>query len=81
MLLIKIALRRLEWAIHNIVGHPLMEVCFLLGLERLGIWIHEESLPEEDEDFIPVCNQYAIDRELAKIIEDQIKESEEESDD
>ena len=68
MILFTLILRRIEWAVHNIIGHPLMEICFLLGLERLGLWIHDESLPEEDEDYIPICNQYVINEDMAEEI-------------
>jgi hypothetical protein len=68
MILFTLILRRIEWAVHNIIGHPLMEICFLLGLERLGLWIHDETLPEEDEDYIPICNQYVINEDMAEEI-------------
>lgn len=60
--------RRIEWAMHNILGHPIMELCFIFGLERLGLWIHDETLPAEDEDYVPICNQYVIDGDTADAI-------------
>jgi len=33
------------WALHNMVGHPLMALLDLLGLERAGLWIHDVTLP------------------------------------
>lgn len=79
--MLKLILRRIEWAVHNIIGHPIMEILFLLGLEKAGLWFHEQTLPEEDEDFVPICNQYAIDQELADYIEEQIEKAEKEADD
>lgn len=42
--------RRLRWArhawlLHNLVGHPLMQVLALLGLGRLGLWVHDVTVP------------------------------------
>lgn len=34
-------------SIHNLVGHPLMEIFTLLGLMRLADWIHDTTLPPE----------------------------------
>jgi len=31
---------RLRMAWHNIVVHPIAGICWLLGFERLGDWIH-----------------------------------------
>lgn len=36
---------RHAWAIHNLVGHPLMQVCAFLGLSHLGIKIHDMTTP------------------------------------
>lgn len=79
--MIKLFLRRFDWAMHNIVGHPLMEICFLLGLERLGLWIHDETLPDEDEDYIPICNQYVIDGDMADEILKRVQDISEGEDD
>ena len=39
------ARENLGWAIHNIVAHPLSEIAFWLGSERLSNWIHDVSVP------------------------------------
>jgi len=36
------------FSLHNLVGHPLMEVFHLLGLERASKWIHDITLFEND---------------------------------
>ncbi len=36
------------WALHNIVGHPLSELAFWLGSERLSNQIHDWTLPKHD---------------------------------
>ena len=44
---------RFKYTIHNVIGHPLMELFHLVGLERLASWIHDITLPsswEEDYD-------------------------------
>lgn len=33
-------MKRIRLALHNIVGHPLMELAYIFGLMRLGNWIH-----------------------------------------
>jgi hypothetical protein len=36
---------RHAWAIHNLLGHPLMQIFSWLGLPRLGIKIHDTTTP------------------------------------
>ena len=38
-------LGRYKWALHNMVAHPLSEVFYLLGYERLGNKIHDITIP------------------------------------
>jgi len=33
-------MKRIKLALHNIIGHPLMEVCYIFGFRRLGNWVH-----------------------------------------
>lgn len=33
------------WAIHNLIGHPLMQILTWLGLPRWGLWVHEATVP------------------------------------
>ena len=33
------------WTVHNLIGHPLSEVIFLCGFERLSNWVHDASAP------------------------------------
>ena len=35
-----------NWPIHNLIGHPLMEILGWIGLRRLGIAIHDATVPE-----------------------------------
>ena len=37
--------KRFRWALHNLVGHPLLEVLTQLGAPRLGEWVHDVTLP------------------------------------
>ena len=39
-----------KYTIHNIIGHPVMEVCYLLGFKELGKWVHDSTLPEGWEE-------------------------------
>jgi hypothetical protein len=34
------------WAIHNIIGHPMMEILYWIGLRKLSRWIHDETVPK-----------------------------------
>ena len=36
---------RHSWALHNLVAHPLMQVCAFLGKPKLGLWIHDATVP------------------------------------
>jgi hypothetical protein len=36
---------RFQWTLHNLVGHPLSEVCFQLGFEGLSAWFHDRTMP------------------------------------
>jgi len=37
-----------RWSIHNLVGHPLSELAFLVGLKRLSDWLHEVTIPAHE---------------------------------
>lgn len=36
---------RFRYTIHNVIGHPLMEIFSLLGMHRRATWIHDITLP------------------------------------
>lgn len=36
---------RHAWAVHNLVGHPLMQILVWLGQRRLGLAIHDATVP------------------------------------
>jgi hypothetical protein len=37
-----------NWGVHNIIAHPLMQICIWLGLHQLGAKIHDGTLPEPE---------------------------------
>ena len=37
------------WAVHNIVGHPLMEISKWVGMKKFSYWIHDATLPKLDK--------------------------------
>ena len=37
--------RRHAWAIHNVIAHPAMQVAAWLGAPRLGVAIHDATIP------------------------------------
>lgn len=38
-------LENLTWLPHNLIGHPAMALCQLVGLEGLGNWVHDVTIP------------------------------------
>ncbi len=34
-----------QWAIHNLIGHPLMQLFTWLGFRSLAVWIHDVTVP------------------------------------
>jgi hypothetical protein len=36
---------RHAWAVHNLIGHPLLQLCVWLGLRELGFAIHDATVP------------------------------------
>lgn len=45
-------MHRFRYTIHNMIGHPIMEVFSILGLNKWASWVHDVTLPNgwEDED-------------------------------
>jgi hypothetical protein len=35
-------MKRLKLALHNIIGHPLMELAYIFGMRRFGNWLHND---------------------------------------
>jgi hypothetical protein len=36
---------RHAWAVHNLVGHPLLQILAWIGAPRLGLWVHDATVP------------------------------------
>lgn len=36
---------RHAWAFHNLVAHPLMQLLVWLGFRRVGLWLHDVTVP------------------------------------
>lgn len=45
LLLVAAAVRGDGWTVHNLVGHPLSELLWLLGFERASHRVHDATLP------------------------------------
>lgn len=41
--------RRLQYTIHNIIGHPIMELCYIFGMYSLGDKVHKYTLPRSHD--------------------------------
>ncbi len=39
-----------NWAMHNLVGHPLMEILNWFGLNRWARRVHDSTLPLERDE-------------------------------
>ena len=45
--------KRFKYTLHNMVGHPLMELLYILGLESAASWVHDATLPQGwQEDYV-----------------------------
>ncbi len=34
-----------SWMFHNLIGHPFMQLCAMMGLTRFGLWVHDTTVP------------------------------------
>jgi hypothetical protein len=41
-------LGRFKWTVHNCIGHPFMEIFYLLGLDKLAEEAHDITIPKEN---------------------------------
>lgn len=41
----RLRFRKHAWAIHNLIGHPVMQVLAWMGLKRQAIWFHDFTAP------------------------------------
>lgn len=37
--------KKYSWIFHNMIAHPFMQICFLFGLNSLGIKMHDLTIP------------------------------------
>ena len=44
---IYIPIKKFQWTIHNIIGHPFSELFYLFGLPKIAKKIHDITLPED----------------------------------
>jgi hypothetical protein len=36
---------RRAWVVHNLVGHPVMQILALFGMRKLGLFVHDVTVP------------------------------------
>ncbi len=39
-----------NWAVHNLLGHPLKQLLTWLGLEELGNKVHDMTMPDHSDE-------------------------------
>lgn len=39
---------RFSYSIHNIIGHPIAEIFWIVGLNHVGDYIHDITVPSPD---------------------------------
>jgi len=37
--------KRFRWTAHNLIAHPASEILYQVGLESLGNWMHDVTVP------------------------------------
>lgn len=37
--------KRHVWSVHNLIGHPMMQICAFFRLYKLAFWFHDVSVP------------------------------------
>jgi hypothetical protein len=37
---------RHAWAVHNLIGHPLMQLLAFFGAHRTALWVHDITVPK-----------------------------------
>jgi hypothetical protein len=47
--LLKLLPERCRWTLHNVIGHPMLELLNQLGLNQLGAKFHNWTDPTEDK--------------------------------
>ena len=38
-----------NWTVHNLIGHPFMQIFELLGMSKIATRVHDETLPSNAE--------------------------------
>jgi hypothetical protein len=47
-------MERFKWTLHNLIGHPVSEIVYLLIGRRYGLarWVHDVTMPPEDRAMV-----------------------------
>ena len=46
---------RFQWTLHNLIGHPLFEILYQLGQEKMSNAIHNMTVPYPERKEHPPC--------------------------
>lgn len=41
----RFAFMKRAWMVHNLLGHPLMQILALLRFHRAAMWVHDRTVP------------------------------------
>lgn len=41
----RFAFMKRAWMVHNLIGHPLMQILALLRLHKAAMWVHDKTVP------------------------------------
>ena len=39
-------MKRFKFTIHNLFGHPIMELLNIFGFHKAAMWVHDSTLPK-----------------------------------
>lgn len=42
--------KKYAWAVHNLIAHPVLQICAFLGFYKFGMWVHDVTVPKPIRD-------------------------------
>ena len=50
-----------NWTVHNLIGHPFMQIFELLGMSKIATRVHDETLPSNAQVTGPERSEGPVD--------------------